>query len=177
MLPQVLVTSRLMPAELQRDREVVLVELRPALERLARRLVWDDEEARDLVQSAFADALSHWRAIDDPAGTEAWLRRIVTNRALSYLRRRRFWAVVASMLGHDTPAPEAPDAAAERRAHLARLGRAVERLSAKQAAAFSLRYLEGLSLDQTAEALQLNRGTLRVHLQRAVAALRAQGVL
>jgi RNA polymerase sigma-70 factor (ECF subfamily) len=171
----VFVTTQTLPAAL--DRDAVLASSRPALERLARRLVWDDEEAHDLVQSAMVDALSNWRPFAEPGDAEAWLRRLVTNRALSHLRRRRFWAVISSLMRVDPPPPEAPDTAAERAAHLRALARAVETLSPRQAAAFSLRYLEGLSLDETAEALDLNRGTLRVHLQRAVAALRAKGVL
>lgn len=169
------VTAQTLPAVL--DRDALLASARPSLERLARRLVWDPHEAQDLVQSAVVDALSNWRPFTHPDEAEAWLRRLLTNRALSYLRRRRFWAVVDSLLRVEPPAPEAPDQAAERAAHLRALARAVEKLSPRQAAAFSLRYLEGLSLDQTAETLDMNRGTVRVHLQRAVASLRAKGVL
>jgi RNA polymerase sigma-70 factor, ECF subfamily len=157
--------------------QAVLSAERPRLERLARRLLWDEEEARDVVGAAFVDALACWGSLKDGAAASAWLRRLVVNRALTQLRRRRVWrAVGALLLVAPEPSP-APDEALGHRRHQAALAAAVERLAARQAAAFSLRYLEGLSIDEVAEAMAIDRGTVRVHLQRAVRTLRAQGVL
>ena len=151
---------------------------RGALERLARRLVWDPEEARDVVQAAYLDALVARASLEEPLAAEAWLRRIVINRALSHLRRRRLWRVVAAVLRvAEEPLAPGVEEDAERRAHQAALARALERRPARQAVAFTLRYLEGQSLDEVAEALGVSRGTVRVHLQRAVRALREEGVL
>jgi RNA polymerase sigma-70 factor (ECF subfamily) len=150
---------------------------RGPLERLAQRLVGDAEEARDLVQSAYADALASWPEPGQLEEAEAWLRRLVINRALSHLRRRRLWRLVAVVLRVDDEAVPAVDEDAERRAHHARLAEAVARLPPRQGVAFSLRYLERQSLDEVAEALGIGRGTVRVHLQRAVKALRESGVL
>jgi RNA polymerase sigma factor (sigma-70 family) len=51
--------------------------------------------------------------------------------------------------------------------------RAVVRdLPARQAAAFTLRYLEGLSIDEVADGLGIGRGTVRVHLYRALATVK-----
>lgn len=159
-------------------RDAVLAAQRPALERLARRLVWDDEDARDVLQAALTDAVERWADLKDAAAAPAWLRRIVVHRAWSHLRRRRFWTALAGLLGVDEEdvAP-GPDEAVERRAHLAALAHALDALAPRQAMAFTLRYLEGLSLDEVADAMALEKGTVRVHLQRAVTALRAQGLL
>lgn len=159
-------------------RDAVLAAQRPALERLARRLVWDDEDARDVLQAALTDAVERWADLKDAAAAPAWLRRIVVHRAWSHLRRRRFWAALAGLLGVEEEAvAPGPDEAVERRAHLAALAKALDALAPRQAMAFTLRYLEGLSLDEVADAMALEKGTVRVHLQRAVTALRAQGVL
>jgi len=158
--------------------EALLAAQRPGLERLARSLVWDDEEAKDVVQSALVDAVSSWGTLKDEGAAPAWLRRIVVHRALSQLRRRRLWSALATVfLVGAEPAPETPDEALGRRERLARLGAALESLPARQAAAFSLRYLEGLSIDEVADALAIGRGTVRVHLQRAVKSLRSRGLL
>ena len=69
------------------------------------------------------------------------------------------------------------DESADQRVHHARLGEALERLPLRQRVAFTLRYLEGFSLDEVAESMAIDRGTVRVHVQRAVKALRANGVL
>ncbi len=149
----------------------------PALLKLARRLVWDSEEARDVVQVALADAWAQRSHLKDPRAAPAWLKRIVVHRAMSVLRRRRVWKAIGALLFVAPEEPPRPDAHAEQSAHLQALSAALAALSPKQNAAFALRYLEGWSLDDVAAALDCERGTARVHLQRAVTALRAKGVL
>lgn len=159
-------------------RDTVLAEQRPRLEALARKLVFDPEDARDVVQSALEDAVARWHTLSDVNSAGAWLRRIVVNRAWSHLRRRRFWNAVAGLLFVEAePSPPAADEALEHREHLAALAAALEDLPARQSTAFTLRYLEGLTIDEVADALGIDRGTVRVHLQRAVRALRERGVL
>lgn len=157
--------------------EALLGAHRAQLESLARRLVWDEEDARDVLQSAFADAIARWHTLREPAAALGFLRRIVVHRAMSHLRRRRLWTGLADLLRVAPERPRLPDEAFGQREHLERLGAALTALSARQATAFTLRYLEGLSLDELAEAMALERGTARVHLQRAVRALRERGVL
>jgi len=144
---------------------------------LARRLVWDSEDARDVLQLALADAWARRGSLKDSRAAEAWLRRIVVHRAMSCLRRRRVWKVIGALFLVEPEAAPDPDEALARATHLAALAAALEGLPARQATAFSLRYLEGLSIDEVAFALDCERGTARTHLQRAVVALRARGVL
>lgn len=148
-----------------------------ALLRLARRLVWDGEEARDLVQSALADAYEKRHALRDAKAGPAWLRRILVSRAMGHLRRRRVWNVVREVLDlgpAPEPSPEERFAGAERwRA----FGRSLRTLPAQQATAFSLRYLEGLELDAIADAMNIGRGTVRIHLYRALQKLKAADAL
>ncbi len=159
------------------DRGTALASQRPRLEALARRLVWDAEDARDVVQSAFGDAVAKWHTLRDPERLGAWLRQMVVNRAFVHLRQRKLWSVVSSLLWLEPELAPGADVSADQRAHQAQLGTALERLSARQRGAFTLRYLEALSLDDVAEAMAIDRGTVRVHVQRAVKALRASGVL
>lgn len=155
-----------------------LVELeQAALLRVATRLLRDPDEARDLVQTAFADAFEHRDAMRDPSAAGAWLRRIVVRRALNHLRRRRVWRRVRELLGaRDTPEPVAPapppDALVARARRLEAVARALEALPARQQAAFTLRYLEGLDLDEIAVAMDVGRGTVKTHLHRALEAMR-----
>jgi RNA polymerase sigma-70 factor (ECF subfamily) len=155
---------------------LIAAEQRP-LEALARRLVFDAEEARDVVQASFVQAWAQRHALRATSSARAWLRQMVVHRSLSLLRRRRLWGTLAMLLRVEPEPLAPPDEGLETHAHRVRLARALESLSPKQSAAFSLRYLEGLSLDEVAEAMRTPRGTARVHLQRAVKALRAFGVL
>ena len=149
----------------------------PAMLKLARRLVWDMEDARDVLQVALSDAWAQRAQLKDPVAAPAWLRRIVVHRAMSVLRRRRVWKAIGALLFVAPEAPAQPDDHAEQSAHLRALSAALADLSPKQNAAFTLRYLEGWSLDDVAAARDCGRGTARVHLQRAVSALRERGVL
>jgi RNA polymerase sigma-70 factor (ECF subfamily) len=149
----------------------------PRLHALARRLLWDDEEAKELVQASLAHAWVQRHTLRDPSLGAAWLKRIVVHRALSALRRRRLWSALAGMLGLDEREAPPPDAALEHKQHRLGLSRALSAVPARQATAFTLRYLEGLSLDEVADAMGCGRGTVRIHVQRAVRALKEQGVL
>ena len=159
------------------DFEGLVAAQRRGLEALARRLVWDAEEARDVVQAAMTQAWAQRGALKDSAAAAGWLRRIVVTQAMSHLRRRKLWNGFASLLFVEPRAIDSMEADAERREHQAQLATALDALSPKQSTAFSLRYLEGLSIDEVADAMAIDRGTVRVHLQRAVKALREKGVL
>lgn len=148
-----------------------------ALLRLARRLVWDAEEARDLVQATLADAYEKRHALRDAVAGPTWLRRILVSRAMGLLRRRRVWSVLRDVLDlgpAPLPSPEETFAGVER---WQAFGRALRTLPPQQATAFSLRYLEGLELDAIAEAMGIERGTVRIHLYRALQKLKAADAL
>ena len=164
-------------ASIALDFDVLVEGQQAGLLRLARRLVWDSEEARDLVQAALADAYEKRRALKDLQAGPAWLRRILVSRAMSLLRRRRVWGVLREVLDlgpAPVPSPEESFAGAER---WQAFGRAVRTLPAQQATAFTLRYLEGLELDAIAEVMGLERGTVRIHLYRALQKLKAADAL
>ncbi len=155
-----------------------LVEAEQAgLQRIAARLLRDEDDARDLVQTTFADAYERRRSLRDPAAARAWLRRILTTRALNHLRRRRVWRRVREIFGAgNAPEPAAPgpapDALVMNARRLAAVAHSLDALPARQAAAFTLRYLEGLDLDDIARAMGVGRGTVRTHLHRALSAMR-----
>jgi RNA polymerase sigma-70 factor (ECF subfamily) len=102
---------------------------------------------------------------------------LVVNRAYSHLRQRKLWGVISRLFWLEPELAESPELDAEQRRHHARLGEALERLPMRQRVAFTLRSLEALSLDEVAQAMHIDRGTVRVHVQRAVKALRGSGVL
>ena len=56
------------------DFEGLVAAQRRGLEALARRLVWDAEEARDVVQAAMTQAWVQRGALKDAAAAAGWLR-------------------------------------------------------------------------------------------------------
>ena len=141
--------------------------------RIAWRFTHDVEESRDLVQSALADAYERRHTLKDPALAGAWLRRILVHRAINQHRRRRVWRAIEHWLRPSSDAIDgAADSELDRERQLQQVRAAVRALPARQAAAFTLRYLEGMSLDEVADALEIDRGTVRVHLYRALSKLK-----
>jgi len=163
--------------------EQVVREQGPRMLGLARRLVRDDDGARDVVQDAF---LSAFRAIDGfsaEARLSTWLHRIVVNTALMKLRsrRRRPEEPIDALLptfkddGHHAVQfgawPDPEEALARREAREA-VRRAVDRLPESYRSVLVLRDLEQMSTADAARALGLTENAVKIRLHRARQALR-----
>ncbi|HEV8473688.1 MAG TPA: sigma-70 family RNA polymerase sigma factor [Methylomirabilota bacterium] len=145
--------------------------------RLAWSMLRDAEDARDVSQDAFIRIWDSAGRFRGDARFSTWFYRILVNLCLDHRRRRRWWALrVASddePLVERQPAREAdPGERVSEAQAMARLWDAVHRLSPRQRAAVILHTQEQLSTAEIAEVLGCAEATVRVHLHRAVAALR-----
>jgi len=150
--------------------------------RLAWSLLRNAEDARDVSQDAF---IRVWEAADRFRGDarfSTWFYRILVNRCLDHKRRGRWWtrlvardddpaADVSAVERQPAPGPDAGDQVSAAQT-MARLWDAVQRLSPQQRAAVILHAQEQLSVAEIADVLRVAEPTVRVHLHRAVAALR-----
>jgi RNA polymerase sigma-70 factor (ECF subfamily) len=164
------------------DREA----LAPLMERHHRRLyrialcyLRDPDDALDAVQEAFVKAFVHAPRWDGAAEVAPWLTRIAVNQSIdSYRRRRRRRAAEEPLDADDgMPRPLAvDDPSPERRAMgreiTERIGVALRGLPERQRAVFVLRHYEELSLEEIAQAMDMNLGTVKSALHRAVMRLR-----
>lgn len=155
----------------------------PRMLALARRVVGDDEGARDVVQDAF---LSAFRGIDAFAGEarlSTWLHRIVVNTALMKLRsrRRRPEEPIDRFLpayredGHfATGFVEWGDVEQrlQRREMREAVRRAIDRLPESYRTVLLLRDIEEMSTAETARALGVTENAVKIRLHRARQALR-----
>jgi RNA polymerase sigma-70 factor (ECF subfamily) len=150
---------------------------------VARRLVRNEEDARDVVQEAFlhaARALDEFRA---DAKLSTWLHRIVVNAALMRLRAasRRPEGFIEDLLPHfDTTGhhadpvaalPVAPDDAVERTELRLRVRAAIARLPEAYRAIIVLRDFEDLTTDEAATTLGISPNAAKIRLHRARQAL------
>lgn len=150
--------------------------------RAARSVVGSDHEAEDVVQAAYVQAFSHLDGFRAEARFSTWLTRIAVNEALGRLRRRRTVADleqidIAAGQGRIIPFPTVqqpadPEIEMSRMEVRAMLERAVDELPAGFRAVFVLRDVEGLSVEETAEQLELRPETVRTRLHRARRLLR-----
>ncbi len=136
-----------------------------ALHRLAVRVMGDPTEAEDALQEALLDA---WRRIGHFRGESAfstWMYRVVTNRCLGMLRRRR--PVPVEQVDDHVPAPDSPERTAELDAGMAALGRALAGLSDDLRVCWVLREMEGLGYADIAQITGASENAVRGRIHRA----------
>ncbi len=136
---------------------------------LALRMLKVPEDAEELAQDVFVLAHRHLGRITCAAHLLFWLRRTVCHRAIDRLRRRPRHAA----LPLDT-AEEAPVAETSRDPMLERLLRdLVLTLPPMARAVVLLKYQEDLDPSEIARTLDMPLNTVKSHLKRSLASLRA----
>ncbi len=153
------------------------------IHRILLSLLHDADAADTLTQEVFLRAFRGYAMFRREASVGTWLVRIAINLAMDHVRNRRvaFWRrLVASGAGGESgsyrvvdPAP-LPDRTAIARERLAAVRDAVGGLSRRQRACFLLRFIEGMSLEEIAEAMEIEVGTVKAHLARAVGRVRSR---
>ncbi len=149
-------------------------------------IVRDPDAADTLTQECFLRAYRSRHGFRGESSVATWLVRIAVRLAIDHgrSRRNRFWRQLFGSATADesatgsTAAEELPDASAspERqlvaREQAGAVWAAVDQLSPQQRAAFLLRFVEEMKLEEIAQAMALEVGTVKAHLSRAVGALR-----
>lgn len=152
--------------------------------RTARGIVHDDAEAQDAVQESFLRAFMNLHTFRGESALSTWLTRIVINQALTQQRklgRLVLWEDAGldkdNLIPEDAPAfmgmaLETPEADAERRQVRERLERAIVQLPPIYRSVFILRAVEGLSVEDTAQALDITQTAVKTRFLRARSMLR-----
>ncbi len=153
--------------------------------RVARSILVDDAESEDALQDAYLAAYRNIGSFQGGAKLSTWLARIVINEALGRLRKRKRAAVVVPFTPSSRrdeannpedamadASAEQPEAAAMRAELRELLERRIDELPAQFRTVFILRDVEELSVDETAECLDIPAATVRTRAFRARALLR-----
>jgi RNA polymerase sigma-70 factor (ECF subfamily) len=141
---------------------------------LALRIVRSRDDAAEVAQDAFVRA---WRALPAFRGEAAfgtWLHRIVTRVAFDRARvlsRRRAREADLEAAGDIAGGEGPPDP--RQRSQAARLERLVAGLTEAQRTVVTLFYHQDRSVEDVAHILRMPENTVKTHLSRARAALRA----
>jgi len=158
----------------ERAFEELVETYRERVYRVAWRVVRDDEVAEDVAQEAFIRVFRHVGRFQERSSLYTWIYRITVNIALNRLRRDRFRHMVPmGELHWEDHRPDAdPSHAAMSSELAARVDEAVRALPDKQRAVFTLRFFEGMSHKEIADAVGCSEGTSKANYFHAVRKLR-----
>lgn len=135
--------------------------IRGKLYRTALLTLGSESAAVDAVDEAVYKGYLGWRKLREANYLETWLVRILINVCRDELRRRK----------RELAVEELPETAVEEFDALP-LKEAVRRLPAQLRDVIVLRYFTGLTLEETAAALDLPRGTVSTRQRKALALLK-----
>jgi RNA polymerase sigma-70 factor, ECF subfamily len=155
----------------------------PMLYRRAYRFVSDPHDAEDAVQDALLSAYRHLDQFKGTAKLTTWLTTIVTNSALTHLRKRSRHAYVsldervgedqdycvADGLAYDGPSPEGEYIESERHDNLMHH---VKGLSPALRTTIQMCDLDGLTTREVATILGVPHGTVKARVARGRSKLR-----
>ncbi|GIK65163.1 MAG: RNA polymerase subunit sigma-24 [Chloroflexota bacterium] len=149
--------------------------------RLAVSLLHDEQTADGVVQDTFLTLIEHIHTFEERASLATWLYRVAYNHAQNRLRRQRPQVDVEELDGDDIALPEklidwntVPERLLTGEEAMSQIMAAISTLSPALRAVFILRDVEELSTEETAEALGIQPGAVKVRLHRARLALREQ---
>ncbi|GLY05030.1 SigE family RNA polymerase sigma factor [Actinoplanes sp. NBRC 101535] len=131
-------------------------------------LTGDTGRAEDLLQTVLAKAWRHWRRIE-AGDAEAYVRRMLFTTYATWWRRKWRAEQPTGALPERAHAGDLAGEAADRDA----VQRALARVSRQQRAIVVLRFLDDLSVAETAEMLGCSQATVKTQTVRALAAMRA----
>ena len=156
---------------------------RPQIFRFLLASLRDVDLAETLTQECFLKAHRNWKSFRGESSAMTWLMRIAINLQKDHWRNRRmqFWRQTRTNSVDVDEASEwlpSHESSAEARLlakeQVAQVWRAVEGLSGRQRTVFLLRHVEEMELGEIAQSTGLSEGTVKAHLSRALARVRAE---
>lgn len=162
----------------ERDVAILFRRYAPYVARIGLRILGRHDEVDDLVQDVFLAAHRSLFNLREAGAVKGWLAAITVRAAHRRLRRRKlrnFFSFAAETPDY-THAVDAT-ASPEERALIAAVFAALDRLPADQRVAWSLRHLEGETMERVAELCECSLSTAKRRVNAAQDALVAQGVV
>ena len=150
--------------------------------RLGLRMLGNPQDAEDVLQNTFINALTHIHNFEGRSSLATWLYRIAANEALMLIRKKKPEVNLEDVEGGDEAEDLKPSqfvdwSALPEDELLAGEGKkalddAIHTLPESMRIVFLLRDVEGLSIKETADALNLTETNVKTRLLRARMALR-----
>ncbi len=152
--------------------------------RVAVKILGNEQDAEDVLQETYLKAFRSLRDFEGRSSLTTWIYRIAVNEALMVIRRRKVQTVSLEDGDDDQDAssdgmaitdwcclPESDLLSAEAQAFM---DQAIQKLPTNLRIVFIMRDMEGLTIQETAEALGVNEGVVKTRLLRARLRLRQE---
>jgi RNA polymerase sigma-70 factor (ECF subfamily) len=161
--------------------EVVMRLYRPRIFRFALASLRDRDAAETVTQDCFINAHRAWATFRGEATVQTWLMQIAVNliRDFGKSRRYQFWKRAASGAVDASEAADwlpdqslSPEQQAVARQRVNAVWNVLGKLSERQRTVFLLHFMEEMSAAEIEAATGIPRGAVKVHLFRAVRAVR-----
>jgi len=135
------------------------------------RFVDDADEALDVVQEVWLSAFRLLPKLEAPEAFRVWLYRIAHGKTVDFLRRKRRLPESIDAAGappEEAATDEAPSLDSAELVH-----RALAHLSVEHREVLTLHFLEGMSLEEIAQAVSCPPGTVKSRMYHAKRSLRS----
>lgn len=142
---------------------MVVDALKTQVTTVAYRMTGNRADADDLAQEIFVTLYRNFSKYDDSLPFAPWFRRLMTNAAINY-RKKHFSHRPQPLVEQGAEDPEPRD--------VEPIEKALASLPEEYRTAVTLKYYQGLEVDEIAEAMKVPVGTVKTWLFRAREALR-----
>lgn len=148
--------------------------------RLAYYKTFSQMDAEDLTQDVFELAYRKLSTLKEPQSFRAWLYSIAVNRCNDFLRKRKYLGLLYNRSleeeemtdrGKYTNSSQADRI--DRKTFWKKVKTMLSRLSAMEREVFTLRFMDHRNINEIAAILNKNESTIKTHLYRSLAKLRA----
>ena len=130
------------------------------------RIVNDAAEAEDIMQESFLDAFRRLNSYTGQGSFGSWLKRIVINRSLDFLRKAKDM-VPLDQMGHDIPDVPADIPEEEIMMQVAEVRKAIAQLPDDFRVIITLLLIEGYDHEEVAQLLNITNQLSRTRYSRA----------
>ena len=133
------------------------------------RMVKNETDAEDLLQNSFIDVFSKLHTFRFQSSVGAWIKRIVVNNCINFLKRRKVYFEELQSHHQDLRAESPPE---EPRLNVESINRAIMQLPDGYRVVFSLYMLEGYDHKEIGQILGVTEATSKSQYSRAKSKLR-----
>lgn len=150
-----------------RKQKQALVAVYPQMQRFALKLCGNPQDAEDIVQQAYAQALAHLDQFQDGTRLDSWMYRVVQNVFFNRCAQASVAERKRHLLAEPDTVPVSTEQALDANRQLTQVMTVIRQMPEHYRMVLVLVTIEGLSYQEVAQTLQIPMGTVTSRLARA----------